>query len=364
VVFIIFLFFLIFTNPVFAVDPIVKIGDFSSNSDPEWVKLTNNTSSDINLINWVLRDFTDNSNSKDSISLTGCLSPNSYQIFFHNKGWLNDSSPWDTIYLYDQYKNLIDNFTYTKGVASTAPESTNTCVSTSITTPISTPTTPIIDPIIVNPTSGISLTEFMPYSSIEWIEIYNQNDFDVKLVGWKLGDSSSVTKSIPDLLIKAKNFSVFEFSSFLNNDDGDKVVLFDNNKKNIDEYGYNKGSYELERSWSKVNGSWCKAEISKNGPNVDSCFTPTSTIIPTSTPTPDLNRYESSTEATASVVFLPIEENIVEDTPTPTPTSGLVLGDTTIESTKTKQNWLPLIFIISGGLLLLTPLIITKIKKH
>ena len=90
----------------------------------------------------------------------------------------------------------------------------------------------------------------------------------------------------------------------------------------------------------------------------------TPTTKPTATPTVDLNRYDGSNQTTITPVNEPItqtdDNEIVDD---PTPTSPQILGETT-EVTKTKRNYLPLIFIISGGILLLTPLIITKIKKQ
>jgi len=45
-------------------------------------------------------------------------------------------------------------------------------------------------------------------------------------------------------------------------------------------------------------------------------------------------------------------------------TSNQILGDSTKSAKSiTKKSFLPLIFIILGGALLLTPLIISKIKK-
>jgi hypothetical protein len=101
-----------------------------------------------------------------------------------------------------------------------------------------------------------------------------------------------------------------------------------------------------------------------NTPTPTPTVTPTPTKIPTATPTVDLNRYTASADATASAINDPIDNGIVEEeVPTDKPTSVVtqILGDTSEVST-TKQNFLPLIFIISGGLLLLSPLIITKIK--
>jgi hypothetical protein len=92
--------------------------------------------------------------------------------------------------------------------------------------------------------------------------------------------------------------------------------------------------------------------------------TPTSTIKPTATPTIDLNKYTPSPNASVSAVLEPTE-TVQVIIPTQEPTiisiedSGLVLGEDT-----SQKNILPLIFICLGGLFLLTPLIIAKIKSR
>lgn len=360
------IFFLLFSNNQVFAEPIVLITDFSSNSDPEWIQLTNNTDQDINLEDWFFKDEKDNIR-----DINICLSPNSNETIFYNGGWLNNTGG-DIIFLYDVNQNLIDTLSYSIGISSVSPQNNNTCV---IPTPIIilTPTL-TTDSTITNPPSGVNLTEFMPYSSIEWIEIYNQNDFAVKLVGWQIKDIDlHIKKIIPDLFIEANSFSVFEFGSFLNNTQSDKVILYNHNQNIVDSYQYEDNYYSLSRSWSKVDGNWCQTNLSKGQSNNSCIPTPTDspptatsipTPIPTLVPTIDLNRYEPSLEPTASIILDPIEEDIVvkeiESTNTTTPT-GIVLGEKSIK--KDKKNYLPLILIISGGLLLITPMIITKLKK-
>ena len=79
--FLILLLSLIFTKPIFAV-PIVSISDYSSGSDPEWVELINNTDSNITVEGWTIKDS--NGIDSDDLTLTGCISPHSYQTFYHN----------------------------------------------------------------------------------------------------------------------------------------------------------------------------------------------------------------------------------------------------------------------------------------
>lgn len=237
--------------------------------------------------------------------------------------------------------------------------------------------TPTTNPTIINPDLGIKFTEFMPYSYLEWVEIYNDNDKSVELKGWKIKNASSQTKIIPNIKISSKSYKIFEFSNFLNNG-SDKIILLSHDDKLIGQHEYPDKKNTLERSWSYINGSWCQAEITQNKPNASSCYSasptiptptvniinsPTSTvpITPSSLPT-DKNLYQPDETATASAVFTPIEENISQTTPTIEPnsiTSNLVLGQTTTA----KKNYLPLIFIVFGGLFLTFPLIIDKLKK-
>jgi hypothetical protein len=359
-----FLFFLFSPKPVFASNTVI-ISNYSASSDPESVELTNTTDINIRLVGWVIRN-NNNNNTSDNISLSGTLSSYSKETFTHVKGWLNNGD--GGIYLYDQNNKLIDELIYP--TPTITPTSTPTPTPTIYPTPTITPTP---DSTTINPSSGIILTEFMPYSSIEWIELYNQNDFDVKLSNWQIGNNSSNIKNIsPDLVIKAKSYATFDFSGLLNNN-GDKVVLYDNNKKIITSYTYNDNAFDLERSWSSVNGSWCQTDITKGNANVNYCLnsatptptsSPTTVITPISTPTPDLNRYQPSPEATADSALSVSSPDSTADsenpTDTPTPTVGSVLGET---ASPTKTNFLPLIFIVSGGILLSSPFVITKIKN-
>ena len=97
-------FFSVFSHPVLAEDPIIKITNFSADSDPEWVELSNTTSEDIDINGWIIRD--DNSSKTDDLPLTGIISASSKIIFNHTKGWLNNDS--DIIYLYNSSDFLID----------------------------------------------------------------------------------------------------------------------------------------------------------------------------------------------------------------------------------------------------------------
>lgn len=99
--------------------------------------------------------------------------------------------------------------------------------------------------------------------------------------------------------------------------------------------------------------------------------TPTPTNTPTNistltkiiTPTIKLTLTPTPKTATISAILEPTQISEITEIPTITliPTIGEILGEST--KSATKKNFLPLIFIILGGILLLTPLIISKIKK-
>ena len=338
------LLFLLFSfRPVFA-ESSIKITNFSEDTDPEWVELTNNQNTPIELINWYFKDAKEN---KRNIGNT-TIPANEKIKLEYPKGWLNDDE--DTIYLYDNSNNLVDQLNY--------PIPTPTKIPTSTSTPSPTPT---IDPTVINPSSGITLTEIMPYSNVEWIELYNSNDYDVRLVAWKIEDNNAHTKNISELNIKAKSYAVFEFSVFLNNSDSDKLILYNQNQKIIDSYQYSAGKFDLEKGWSKNDNNWCLALISKSQAN-NQCFVVTPTLTPTISLTPTPTPQEiPSIEPTPIITNSPTTTDKVEDSLDTSSSSGQVLGDS--ETNSTKQNFLPIILIFGGAILLLSPLIISKLKK-
>lgn len=235
----------------------------------------------------------------------------------------------------------------------TAPSPTATPIPTATLTPTATPTP---DPAVINPSSGISLTEFMPYSSIEWLELYNSNDYDVKLVAWKIEDNSANTRNISELRIKAKSYAIFEFSAFLNNSDSDKLILYNQDQKIIDSYQYPSGKFDLEKSWSKNDKGWCQTLLSKGQSNYQCYITPTSTLTPTPIPTDNPIEETPSIEPT-SIISDSQKVNTDQNTST---NSALNLEDSSISM---KRNFLPIVLIFGGALLLLSPVIISKIKK-
>jgi Lamin Tail Domain len=228
---------------------------------------------------------------------------------------------------------------------------------------------------VLNPDDNILLTEFMPYSSTEWIELFNENDFQIILDGWTVKDDKDQTAlTINNLTIEAQHHVSLNLDSTKFNQDGDKLFFRDNDGNLVDTFEYEDGYLSLDLSWSKISGNWCQAVLTPGQSN-NPCFAPTltptpaptNTPIPTSTPAPTNTPIPTSTPAPTntpiptntpgSVTMVPLEEDSQEEN---SPT-GTVLGKSQDQSTK--RNFLPLILIISGGGLLLTPVIITKLKK-
>lgn len=366
--FLILLFFLLFPHPVFATSNI-QITDYSVKA-PEWIQITNSSSELTDVSGWYFKDASGNNKILD-----GCISPNSTKVYEYS-GFLNDTG--ESLSLYDKTNSLIQDLGVINITQKDKPSSSSTCViptntPTPTTVPTSTPTptnTPTPDPAVTNPSNGINLTEFMPYSDPEWLEIYNANDYPVKLVSWKVEDLDGNVKNIDSLSIPAKGYAIFEPKSLIfDNNSNEKIIFRNQDNKIINEFSYNKGQLTLDRSWSLINGNWCQSSITKGYGNVTSCYTtPTNTPTPSATPTPDPNTDTSkyTSAATESAIIEPTHESSfltpTATVPTSTATSGLILGGDTTNTTK-KRNYLPLILIIGGGILLISPTIITKIKS-
>lgn len=140
---------------------------------------------------------------------------------------------------------------------------------------------------VTNPDSGIFLSEFMADVTSpdkEWVEIYNQNNIDVILDGWKIKDSIETTKSL-NVSIGANSFYVLEFTSGYLNNNGDTINLVDNTGSVVDSYTYT--SSDKTSSWSKQSdNSWCQTNLSKGSLNSICLSIATNTSVPASPPSP------------------------------------------------------------------------------
>ena len=117
---------------------------------------------------------------------------------------------------------------------------------------------------------NLFINEFLPHPSSgnDWIEIYNPNDAEVSISGYKLNDSTSQIKEITESTIGPKCFLVLEVSNRLNNS-GDSIYLYDKNGTQQDQQSYSTDP-GVDTSWSRHpdGGSWqVSSALTKGGSN-------------------------------------------------------------------------------------------------
>lgn len=162
--------------------------------------------------------------------------------------------------------------------------------------------TPTIEPISFN---NIFISEAMVnpnHDDKEWIELYNNNDFDVSLENWYLDDveNSGSSPRKFSCFIKTKDYCVIELTSAIFNNSADTVRLLDFNKNLKDDFEY--VNSVQGKSYGRINlenNDFCLQEPSKNIVN-NQCLT-NSTI--STTP------ISSSTTLTSNITKTPIINN-------------------------------------------------------
>ncbi len=112
--------------------------------------------------------------------------------------------------------------------------------------------------------SNIFLNEIMPSpegsdSENEWIELYNANNFEADISGWKIRDKIGAVKTYAfpeNTKIEANSFLILkrpQIKISLNNE-GDGLELLNPNGKIIDSIDYEKA--KQGQSWSKTENDW------------------------------------------------------------------------------------------------------------
>ena len=200
-------------------------------------------------------------------------------------------------------------------------------------------------------TSTPYLTELNVGGS-QWVEIYNPGDASVNLNGWKIGNQSGPQTTITSLEIGATSYAVFTIDpTIFKVEDSNYVELWNDSNSIYRAPSYSPNTLS-DRSWSRqTETNWCVANSSKGTQN-NSCYV-SATVTPTLTPTPK-----------PTIEIAPT----LEPTTIPKPTAVLSIqpesvGTTTISEPTPKSKNLGLIFIIIGALLLISPLLITKIQQ-
>lgn len=111
---------------------------------------------------------------------------------------------------------------------------------------------------------GIIINELLPSpegpdAEEEWVELLNQNSFEVDLSGWKIEDTLGkiTTFTLPkETKISAQGFLVFSrpTTKISLNNDGDGLVLFSPDGKTIDSVNYSKAP--RGQSYSRTGSDW------------------------------------------------------------------------------------------------------------
>lgn len=145
--------------------------------------------------------------------------------------------------------------------------------------PTPSPTTTITPiPEVIN---NIYISEVMVHPKSddkEWVEVFNDNDFDVSLYNWYIDDLENAG-SLPKrftIFSPSKSYSVIELSSPIFNDAGDEIRLLDQNKNLKDGFEYS-SSIE-DSSYGRItfdSSEFCLQTSSKGNPN-NPCISPTS----------------------------------------------------------------------------------------
>lgn len=150
-------------------------------------------------------------------------------------------------------------------------------------------TSPPSPTLFITPSfQNIYISEFMAYPETggnEWVEIYNDNDFDVELVDWYIDDvenGGSAPKKISAAISK-KEYAVIDFTSSTLNNDADQVRLLNSEKIIMDELEYQnaiQGTSYGRLTWNS--DTLCIQEPSKGFSNHSCIAQPSITHAPIS----------------------------------------------------------------------------------
>jgi len=104
----------------------------------------------------------------------------------------------------------------------------------------------------------------------EWVELYNDNDFEVNLSGWYIDDieNAGASPKIISIIIDAHGYGVIEMLSALFNNSGDSVRLLDFEEREHDRFSYDHSEKDTSWGWSKFKSdTFCLQLPSQNEKN-------------------------------------------------------------------------------------------------
>jgi hypothetical protein len=306
-------FFIFAANPLkVMINEVAWMGTKISYND-EWLELYNNTGNPINLDGWqlVAQDGT------PKINLSGIIPANGFYLLertddntvpeisadqvytgalgnsgenlglYDNSGNLIDSlncasgwfagnnKTWQTMERKDSQVegNIVDNWQTSQNPDGT-PRAKNSLVAQTPPTPeIESEEKPKIrvepEPKPVIYPSGILINEILPSpegpdEKEEWIEIFNQNNFEVDLSEWQIVDTVGKTTNFSFSMgtkILAQGFSVISrpITKITLNNDGDALNLIQPNGKIIDSVTYEKAP--RGQSYNRIDSQWTWSTI-------------------------------------------------------------------------------------------------------
>jgi len=195
------------------------------------------------------------------------------------------------------------------------------------------------------PISNLTLSEFMPNpdSRDEWAEVYNPQNYEIDIGGWKIDDIEGASSpfSIPTgTKIGPNAYLVFYFSSRLNND-GDTIRLLNSLGAANEIYTYQTATKGV--SFAKdAQGAW--QQTSNPTPGTANKITGVTTTTSTAKKT---SSKKASSISKASTSNANSNSDVISSTPPQNETSeeGQVAG---ASSTNTKPNALSIILIAAG----------------
>lgn len=94
----------------------------------------------------------------------------------------------------------------------------------------------------------------------EWVELYNDGDFDVDVTGWTLVNGDADVYTIPSGIIMANGYMVQGFSGSWLDNSNENVSLFDEIDELVDSTDTLNDGYNDERTWQRIpdgtGGEW------------------------------------------------------------------------------------------------------------
>ncbi|OGK21237.1 hypothetical protein A3C23_01860 [Candidatus Roizmanbacteria bacterium RIFCSPHIGHO2_02_FULL_37_13b] len=275
-----------------------------NNDEVEWVELYNESESNVDLSNYRVTDKTGK-----ELNIESSLVSSKDYILTTSTNVLNNDG--DTVILKNISGELIDIATYSGTIEknqsycqcpdrdsiwqtdcqTTKKAANNPCINNS---PTESPILPSTLNPLPSPISNVYISESYVYpkdDESEWVEIYNDNDYQVKLNDWHLDDilnGGSQLKTFT-LSIEPKKYAVIELSSSIFNNDSDEIRLLNYNSDQQDFISYSgvkQGNSIFKKDPTKP--EWCFGSPSKGNANEQNCnasqptLSNTITTLPTS----------------------------------------------------------------------------------